>query len=151
MHSCRWGVKNISFWRSEWDYQMQIKLKAIPLDTKRSRYARLNEAQRSNAIGRLEASESQTAVARIFNVSQSTIFRLWDRYQQTGSTRDLPRLGRPRVTTAAQDRYIQLRHLRERFTTATSTTLDDTWSAQNLRPDSQKPPTKCWDQSKTSC
>jgi hypothetical protein len=31
--------------------------------------------------------------------------------------------GRPRVTTAAQDRYIRLRHLRERFTTATSTAL----------------------------
>jgi transposase len=74
---------------------------------------RLNGAQRNNAIGRLEAGESQTAVARIFNVSQ--------RYQQNGSTRDLPRSGRPRVTTAAQDRYIRLRHLRERFATAMST------------------------------
>jgi transposase/transposase-like protein len=48
---------------------------------------RLNEAQRNNAIDRLEAGESQTAVARIFNVSQSTISRLWDRYQQNGSQR----------------------------------------------------------------
>jgi len=82
---------------------------------------RLNEAQRNNAIGRLKAGESHTAVARIFNVTQSTISRLWDRYQVNGSTRDLARSGRPRVTTAAQDRYIRLRHLRERFTTATST------------------------------
>jgi hypothetical protein len=28
--------------------------------------------------------------------------------------------------------------------------MDDIWSAQNLRPDSQKSP-KCWNQSKTSC
>ena len=82
---------------------------------------RLNEAERNNTIGRLEAGESQTAVARTFNVFQRTISRLWDRYQQHGSSRDLPRSGRPRVTTAAQDRYIRLRHLRDRFTTATST------------------------------
>ena len=31
------------------------------------------------------------------------------------------RSGRPRVTTAAQDRYIRVRHLRDRTTTATST------------------------------
>jgi transposase len=81
----------------------------------------LNEAQRKNAIGRLKAGESQTAVVRVFNVSQTTISRRWDRCQQNGSTRYLPRSGRPRVTTAAQDRYIQLRYLREQFTTATST------------------------------
>jgi transposase len=50
----------------------------------------LNEAKLNNAIGRLEAGESQTSVTRIFNVSQSTISILWDRYQQNGSTRDLP-------------------------------------------------------------
>ena len=36
------------------------------------------------------------------------------------STRDLPRSGRPRMPTAAQDRYIRVPHLRVRFTTATS-------------------------------
>lgn len=82
---------------------------------------RLTEAQRNNAIGRLEAGESQTAVATTFNVSQSTISRLWNRYRQHGSTCDLPRSGRPRVTTATQDRYIRVRHLRDRFTTATFT------------------------------
>jgi transposase len=91
------------------------------LDTKRSRYVTSEWAQHNNAIGWLEAGESQTAVARIFNVSQSTISRLWDRYQQNGSTRDLPGSGRQRVTTATQDRLIRLHHLRERFITATST------------------------------
>ena len=57
----------------------------------------------------------------MLNVSQSNISHLWDRYQQQGSTHDRPRLGRPRVTTPAQDRHIRLRHLRDRFTTVTST------------------------------
>lgn len=82
---------------------------------------RLNEDQRNNAIGRLQAGETQTHVSSVLNVSQSNISRLWDRYQQQGSTHDRPRSGRPRVTTPAQDRHIRLRHLRDRFTTATST------------------------------
>ena len=82
---------------------------------------RLNEDQRNNAIGRLQAGETQTHVSRVLNVFQSNISRLWDRYQQQGSTHDGPRSGRPRVTTPAQDRHIRLSHLRNRFTTATST------------------------------
>ena len=82
---------------------------------------RLNEDQCNNAIGRLKAGETQTHVSRVLNVSQNNISRLWDRYQQQGSTHDRPRSGRPRVTTPAQDRHIRLRHLRDRFTTATST------------------------------
>jgi transposase len=83
--------------------------------------ARLSEDQRNNAIGRLQAGETQTHVSRVLNVSQSNISRLWDRYQQQGSTHDRPRSGRPRVTTPAQNSHIRLRHLRNRFTTATST------------------------------
>ncbi|CAM1310423.1 Uncharacterised protein r2_g2073 [Pycnogonum litorale] len=82
---------------------------------------RLNNAQRNNAIGRLEAGMSRSEVTRFFHVSPSTISRLWTRYQQPETTRDLPRSGRPRSTTTAQDRYIRLRHLRQRMTTATST------------------------------
>lgn len=83
----------------------------------------LNEAQRNNAIGILhvEASESQTAVTRVFNVNQSTISQLSDRFRKHRSTRDLRRSGQPRVTTNAQDCYIRLQHLREQSRTATST------------------------------
>ena len=82
---------------------------------------RLSEDQRNNAIGRLQADETQTHVSRVLNVSQSNISRLWDRYQQQCSTHDRPWSGRPRVTTPAQNCHIRLRHLRDRFTTATST------------------------------
>ncbi|XP_067682694.1 uncharacterized protein [Haliotis asinina] len=82
---------------------------------------RLNEAQRNKAIGRVEAGETRSDVAMFFNVSPSTISRLWARYQQHGSTRDLPITGRPRVTTATLHRYIRLQHLCQRTTTAAST------------------------------
>ena len=45
---------------------------------------------------------------------------------QTGSTEDLPRSGRPRVTTPAQDRYILNQHLRNRFLTATASVTPGT-------------------------
>lgn len=82
---------------------------------------RLSKVDRNIALGRLQAGESQNQVARHFGVAQSTISRLWARLQQTGSTTDAPRQGRPRVTTPAQDRYIRLRHLRNRFHSASST------------------------------
>ena len=63
---------------------------------------RITKAQRNHTIGHLEAGESQYAIVRQLNVSQSTIARLWHRYQQHGSSR------RPRVTTPAQDRFIRL-------------------------------------------
>ena len=85
---------------------------------------RLNVAERNNAIGRLEAGQSQISVATSLNVSQSTISRIWDTfiiYRQRASERDFPRSDRPRVTTASQDRYIYLHFKCERFTTASST------------------------------
>ena len=82
---------------------------------------RLDPATRNIAIGRLQAGESQNEVARTLNVNQSTNCRLCSRFQQTGSTNDRQRSGRPRITTPGQDRYIRVFHLRIR-TVAASTT-----------------------------
>jgi hypothetical protein len=57
---------------------------------------------------------------RTLNVNQSTISRLWNRFQQTGSTNDRQRSGRPRITTPWKDRYVRVFHLRNR-TVAAST------------------------------
>ena len=60
---------------------------------------KLDTATRNIAIGRLQAVESQNEVARTLNLNQSTISRLWNKFQQTGSTNDRQRRGRPRITT----------------------------------------------------
>jgi hypothetical protein len=53
--------------------------------------------------------------------SPSTITRLVQRITLTRSVNDRPRPGRRRVTSPNQDRLIQLRHLHNRFLTATQT------------------------------
>lgn len=79
---------------------------------------RLTQIQRNQAIGRLEAGESVQDVARHFNVNITTIYRLLHRYNATQTTDDLPRSGRPRVTTPRQDRQITRQHQRHPFLTA---------------------------------
>ena len=80
--------------------------------------ARLSEEHRQQAIGRLDAGETPLQVATAFGVHVTTIHRLRHRFLATNSTRDLPRSGRPRVTTAAQDRLLSRRHHRDPHETA---------------------------------
>jgi transposase len=82
---------------------------------------RLTQAHRDQIIGMLRAGRNQSATAREYGVSQSTVSRLAARYRETGSTRDRPRSGRPRETSPHQDRHIVLGHLRNRFLTAAET------------------------------
>ena len=69
----------------------------------------------------LQAGQTPTAVARPLGCHFSTVARLSQRHQITGSVNDRPRTGRPRVTTAAQDRYIRVTHFRNRMMPATRT------------------------------
>ena len=82
---------------------------------------RLTQDQRNVAVQMLLRGASQAVIARNFQVSKSTITRLYQRLRQTGTTNDRPRSGRPRVTTRRQDRYIRLTHLRDRFREAAET------------------------------
>ena len=81
----------------------------------------LNKATRNIVNGRLQAGESQNAVARLYNVHRGAISKLLQRYQQSGSTADRQRSGRPRITSAAQDSSIRVLHLRSRTVTARET------------------------------
>ena len=74
-------------------------------------------------IGRLQAGQSKNEVARTMNVNQSTISRLWNRFQHTGSSNDPPRSGRPRIATPGQDRFIRVFHLRNRIASASTTAV----------------------------
>lgn len=83
---------------------------------------RLSPELRERALGMLQANMNVTAVARAVGCKRVAIYRLRQRFQQTGSSKDRPRSGRPKVTSPADDRFIRLRHLRNRFLPATSST-----------------------------
>jgi transposase len=75
-----------------------------------------NEA--AQAVSMLQAGQVQRAVAGHFNVSQSVISRLWNRFQHTGNVAERPRSGHPRKTTVRQDRYLSNMAKRQRFENA---------------------------------
>jgi transposase len=80
------------------------------------RHLTSNEA--AQAVGMILAGQVQRAVAGHFNVSQSVISRLWNRFQHTGNVAERPRSGRPRKTTVRQDRYLSNMAKRQRFQSA---------------------------------
>ena len=63
----------------------------------------LNNENRARALRMLECGISQNDVARRFSVSRSTIARLVQRVNTTGSLSDRPRSGAPRVMSVRQD------------------------------------------------
>ena len=82
---------------------------------------RLNNDERNQAIWMLNAGMSATVVSRHFDFTRKTIERLQRRCRVTENVVDCPRNGRPRVTTASDDCYIVLQHLRNRRLTAAAT------------------------------
>ena len=75
---------------------------------------------RERAIGIIDAGMSTEHVAKHVGCSSRATRNLRIRFRTTGSTNELPRRGRPRVTTRGQDRYIMNTHLRNRFQTASA-------------------------------
>lgn len=69
----------------------------------------------------IEGGLSCREVARRMGCSHTTVMRLIERNNNTGSVNDRQRPGRQRSTTRQQDRYIVLSHLRDRFRTAVKT------------------------------
>ena len=82
---------------------------------------RLSKVDRERAIGMLQVGIPKEEIAERIGCTRRTINRLWSRFNETGTTSDRPRPGRPRATTPREDRLIRLRHLRDRFLSATTT------------------------------
>lgn len=95
---------------------------------------RLSEADRNFCLGLIQAGVGIRDAARRLNCCPSTITRLLQRFQNTGSVRDRPRTGQPRVTTPAQDRHIVLSHLRNRFLPAAETARATMGTRGNVAP-----------------
>ena len=66
---------------------------------------------------------SDAHVACILNCTKLSITMMTQRYRLTGRTADRPRSGRPRVTTANEDRHLRILHLRNRFLAVTSSAV----------------------------
>ncbi|UYV64060.1 hypothetical protein LAZ67_2006425 [Cordylochernes scorpioides] len=60
------------------------------------------------AIGRMEAGQSQAEIARWLGVTRNVVSRLWKKCLTTANVARTPGQGRPRVTTLNQDRYLSL-------------------------------------------
>ena len=76
---------------------------------------------REHALSMLQGGMRTADVARTMNCNVRTVRLLRQCYRETGRTADLPRSGRPRVTTPAQDWYIRTSHLRDKYRMATTT------------------------------
>ena len=59
----------------------------------------LTGVEAAQAVGMVQSGVVQRTVAAHFNVSQSVISRLWNRFHQTGVVAERPRSDRPRSTT----------------------------------------------------
>ncbi|CAH0561705.1 unnamed protein product, partial [Brassicogethes aeneus] len=60
---------------------------------------------------------SYRRIAERFGVSHTSISRMFQRYMETGGHTRRPGQGRNRATTPAQDRFLRLLTLRQRFVT----------------------------------
>ena len=78
----------------------------------------MSTEQCNQAIGIFRDGMGVRAIALHFGVSASTISRLRDRFEHTGSVKDSPRSGRPKKTTDVEDRYIRVTSHQNRFMSA---------------------------------
>ncbi|GBN43971.1 Transposable element Tcb2 transposase [Araneus ventricosus] len=73
---------------------------------------------------RLEAGQSQVQIRRDFNLTPSVVCNLRKQFQDTGSIERKPGQGRPRATTATEDRYLSIIARRNRGATASQLSRD---------------------------
>ncbi|GFV44625.1 transposable element Tcb2 transposase [Trichonephila clavipes] len=74
----------------------------------------LDDFTRGRMIGKLEEGRTVTSVAAEFGINRSVVSRAWKAFQTTGTAVRKVGGGRPRTTTAGEDRYIILQAKRGR-------------------------------------
>ena len=86
---------------------------------------RISEAQRWQIIGMHTTGMSFKAIGRQMGYHYTVVSRLVRKHTQTNNVKDLPRSGRPRVTSDRDDRALQ--RLVRRMPFATSPVLKQHW------------------------
>ncbi|GFY27005.1 transposable element Tcb2 transposase [Trichonephila clavipes] len=79
-----------------------------------ARINHLDDFTRGRMIGKLEEGRTVTSVAAEFGINKNVISRAWKAFQTTGTAVTQVGGGRPRTTTAEDDRYIILQAKRGR-------------------------------------
>ena len=79
---------------------------------------RLNCEQKLLVVGQIQAGRRKGDVARHFGISARTVTRTLAKFNNTGTVKDLPRSGRPRVTTQREDAFIAIHSRRNHFRSA---------------------------------
>ncbi|GFW19280.1 uncharacterized protein TNCV_256071 [Trichonephila clavipes] len=74
----------------------------------------LDDFTRGRMIGKLEEGRTVTSVAAEIGINKSFVSRAWKAFQTTGTAVRKVGGGRPRTTTARDDRYIILQAKRDR-------------------------------------
>ncbi|GBM48120.1 hypothetical protein AVEN_116836-1 [Araneus ventricosus] len=120
-------VRRISFAstprRISWCYFAAIgKIQIVTV--KMSNHQRLDDGMRWRIVGRLETGQSQVQICREFNLTPSIVCNLRKQFQDTGSIERKPGQGRPRATTATEDRYLSIISKRNRGATASQLSRD---------------------------
>uniref|UniRef100_A0A0F8C2E2 Paired domain-containing protein n=1 Tax=Larimichthys crocea TaxID=215358 RepID=A0A0F8C2E2_LARCR len=75
----------------------------------------LSKEKRQSIITLRNEGQSVRKIANTLNVSPSAVVKTIKRYNETGSHEDHPRKGRPRVTSAAEDKFIRVTSLSNPF------------------------------------
>ena len=88
-----------------------------------ARKKQLSKEKRVAIITIRNECQSVWKIGKTLKVSPSAVAKTIKRYKETGSHEDHPRKGRPRVTSAAQDKFIRVTSLRNRTLTANTVSL----------------------------
>jgi transposase len=77
-----------------------------------ARTAQISKEKRQSIITLRHEGQSIRKMSRTLKVSSSLVAKTIKRYDETGSREDRHRKGRPRVTSAAEDKFIRVTSLR---------------------------------------
>ncbi|XP_061191699.1 uncharacterized protein LOC133199913 [Saccostrea echinata] len=89
---------------------------------------KLSDAERWQAIGMVRTGMMYRRIGEHFNVSQTVILRLVQRWKRTGGVEEAKRSRRPRKTTEREDRL--LKRLAKQNTSDTANTLRSKWNTK---------------------
>ncbi|XP_073528969.1 uncharacterized protein [Phyllobates terribilis] len=102
--------------RSQVDTQLIVLLNRLLEFVLRKK--QLSKEKRVAIITLRNEGQSVRKIVQTLNVSPSAVAKTIKRYKETGSHEDRPRKGRPRVTSASEDKFIRVTSLRNRRLTA---------------------------------